>query len=211
VFALGAFGDRISEALETVRIEPDWAPLGLTYAVYNIVGAIVILPMVRHLTSTRDAAIAGLVAGPLAMLPALFFFVAMVAYYPEIASETLPSAFLLDRLGIPLFGLIFQFMVLVALLESSVGAVHAVNERIATAYRKRREAVLPRRIRVGATAILLAICMFVADRFGLVTLIAQGYRLLAYAFLIVFILPLLTVGLYRLSRRSNAGEHSACA
>jgi uncharacterized membrane protein YkvI len=65
----------------------------VTYASYNIIGAVVILPVVRHLTSDRDAVIAGLVAGPLAMLPALLFFVCMVAFYPGIANETLPSDF----------------------------------------------------------------------------------------------------------------------
>jgi len=40
--------------------------------------------------------------------------------------------------------------------------------------------------------------MLLADGFGLVTLIARGYRLLAYALLAVYVLPLLTVGLWRL-------------
>jgi hypothetical protein len=42
--------------------------------------------------------------------------------------------------------------------------------------------------------------MFLAERFGLVTLIATGYRALAYALLATFILPLVTVGLWQLSR-----------
>ena len=48
-----------------------WVVGGVTYASYNIVGAIVILPVLRHLTSDRDAVVAGLIAGPFAMLPAL--------------------------------------------------------------------------------------------------------------------------------------------
>ncbi len=40
--------------------------------------------------------------------------------------------------------------------------------------------------------------MFLADRFGLVTLIASGYRFLSWVFLAVYVLPLLTVGLFRL-------------
>ncbi|MFS2111471.1 hypothetical protein ACCC88_17405, partial [Sphingomonas sp. Sphisp140] len=48
---------------------------------------------------------------------------------------------------------------------------------------------------------LLLVCMFVADRVGLIALIASGYRLLAYLFLAVFVLPLLTIGLARLLRR----------
>jgi uncharacterized membrane protein YkvI len=43
--------------------------------------------------------------------------------------------------------------------------------------------------------------MLVAQRFGLVTLIAKGYRALALIFLLVYVLPLLTVGVARLRYR----------
>ena len=92
----------------------------------------VILPVLRHLTSNRDAIVAGLIAGPLAMIPALLFFTCMIAYYPEVASATLPSDFLLRRLDLPVFHLLFQVMIFAALLESGTGAVHAINERVAT-------------------------------------------------------------------------------
>jgi uncharacterized membrane protein YkvI len=45
--------------------------------------------------------------------------------------------------------------------------------------------------------------MFVANRFGLVALIANGYRALAYILLAVFVLPLLTVGIWRLRQSSG--------
>ena len=40
--------------------------------------------------------------------------------------------------------------------------------------------------------------MLLADRFGLVALIARGYRALAVIFLVVYVLPLLTVGIARI-------------
>ena len=42
--------------------------------------------------------------------------------------------------------------------------------------------------------------MFLASRFGLVALIATGYRALAYVLLATFILPLVTVGVWKLWR-----------
>ncbi len=82
----------------------------------------VILPVLRHLTSSRDAVVAGLIAGPLAMLPAILFFVCMIAFYPAIGAETLPSDFLLRQLNQPLFHWAFQIMIFAALLESGAGA-----------------------------------------------------------------------------------------
>jgi uncharacterized membrane protein YkvI len=177
-----------------------WVVGGLTYASYNIVGAVVILPVLRHLTSDRDAVVAGLIAGPLAMIPALMFFCCMIAYFPGIAAETLPSDFLLQRLNMPLFHLLFQLMIFAALLESGTGAVHAINERINNALHNRNRAPLGRPARLGLALAILAGCMLLAQRFGLVTLIAKGYRALAGIFLLVYVLPLLTVGLARLRR-----------
>jgi uncharacterized membrane protein YkvI len=48
-----------------------------------------------------------------------------------------------------------------------------------------------------ASAVLLG-SMFLADRFGLVTLIARGYRALAYVILAVYVVPLLTYGVWSL-------------
>ena len=199
VLALGAFGDRISAAFSgPVELGSGWVAGGVTYAGYNIVGAVIILPVLRHLTSSRDAVIAGLAAGPLAMLPAFLFFACMVAFAPGIAGESLPSDFLLGQLGQPAFRLLFQVMIFAALLESGTGAVHAINQRIAAAWEARRGQALPPRTRGVIALALLVGCMLVADRFGLVALIANGYRALAYTLIAIYVLPLLTLGAYKL-------------
>ena len=61
----------------------------------------------------------------------------MVAFYPEVQSATLPSDFLLQRIGIPAFHLLFQAMIFSALLESGTSSVHAINERIDQAWTTR--------------------------------------------------------------------------
>jgi uncharacterized membrane protein YkvI len=207
LLSVNSFGDRIAGSFSLPAQSDGWALGGLTYASYNIVGAVVILPVMRHLTSRRDAVIAGVVAGPLAMLPALLFFTCMIAFYPGIASETLPSDFILQQLHFPLFHLLFQLMIFAALLESGTGSVHAINERVATVWRRRRGEELSHRARAGVAAVLLIGCIFVADRVGLVALIGSGYRFLAYTLLAVYVVPLLTIGLFHLLRTSP-GEMS---
>ncbi len=207
LLSVNSFGDRIAGSFSLPAQSDGWALGGLTYASYNIVGAVVILPVMRHLTSRRDAVIAGVVAGPLAMLPALLFFTCMIAFYPGIAQETLPSDFILQQLHFPLFHLLFQLMIFAALLESGTGSVHAINERVATVWRRRRGEELSHRARAGVAAVLLIGCIFVADRVGLVALIGSGYRFLAYTLLAVYVVPLLTIGLFHLLRTSP-GEMS---
>jgi uncharacterized membrane protein YkvI len=208
-FALTSFGDRSLAALAADAPMHGWASGGLTYAGYNIIGAVVILPALRHMTSNRDAVRAGLLAGPLAMLPALLFFVCMIGWYPQIQGEALPSDFLLKRLDQPWFRLVFQAMIFSALLESGTGAVHAVNERIAAAWSAARGRDPGRLMRLGVASALLVVSIFIAARFGLVDLIAKGYRLLAWVFLGVYVAPLVAWAAWRGLRLTRKGFQHA--
>jgi uncharacterized membrane protein YkvI len=206
VFALYSFGHLIGPSFAAHPETSGWAMGGLTYASYNTVGAVIILPVLRHLVTDRDAVISGILAGPLTMLPALLFFIPMAAFYPAIKDAALPSDFLLLKMGLPWFHLLFQAMIFAALLESGTSAVHAVNERIDAAWEARRGTELTHRARLTIGLTLLALCMFAAGRFGLVSLIANGYRALAYIFLGVFVLPLLTIGVWKIFRNERAAE-----
>lgn len=204
--ALSAFGGASLANLSSSTPAEGWVVGGLTYGGYNLIGAIAILPMLRHLTSAKDAVIAGALAGPLAIWPAFVFFFCMLAFYPQIGGETLPSEFLLRQLNLPIFHLFFQLMILVALLESGVGIIHGLNERIAGFYQVRRGKKLSARARLAIGGLVLLGAVFIADRIGLVTLIAEGYRALAITLLIVFVAPLLTIGVWRLARPPRRQE-----
>lgn len=209
VLALTSFGNDALRNLTGSTPAEGWVLGGLTYGGYNLIGAIAILPMLRHLMTKRDAVVAGALAGPLAIWPAFVFFFCMLAFYPQIGAETLPSEFLLRQLDLPLFHVVFQIMILVALLESGVGIVHGLNERIAGAYKARRGKTLSMRARLIIGTLVLLGSVFIADRIGLVTLIAQGYRALALTLLVVFVAPLLTLGLWRLTRTPQTDTQTA--
>jgi len=206
VIAFARFGDRIAAAFAApaTAATDGWAIGGVTYASYNLIGAIVILPVIRHLVRPRDAVIAGAIAGPLAMLPGLLFFIAMAGFLPDISGAALPSDYILQRMGLPVFHLLFQLMIFSALLESGASSVHAVNERIDGAWRRRAGAPLGPRARLAIALALLVGCMLLATRFGLVALIAGGYRALAWVMLAVFIVPLATIGMARLRSSAKA-------
>ena len=206
LLCLGSFGGAIAGAYAShPEIGAGWAAGGVTYAGYNVIGAVIILPATRHMTSDRDAVVAGLLCGPLAMLPAALFFVCMAAFYPDIANATLPSDLLLRHLHAPVFRLAFQAMIFAALLECGTGMVHAVNERVSKRWRDGRT------VRLATTLALLVVSIFLAGQFGLVTLIARFYRVLAWVFLAIYVLPVLTLGVWRLlvwRRQSDARKQA---
>jgi uncharacterized membrane protein YkvI len=208
LLSLHRFGGAILSAIEARTPTTGWFIGGLTYAGYNLVGAVVILPVVRHMRGRKDAVVAGLLAGPLAMIPAILFFVSMAAFYPTISGQTLPSDYLLERLDFPLFRFVFQAMIFAALLESGTGQIHAINERIAHAYEAGGRRVLSNRARLLVTVGILIGSIFVADRIGLVALIGNGYRWLSYLFLVLYVAPLLTIGLWRVWRSPPLRPHT---
>jgi uncharacterized membrane protein YkvI len=200
VLCLERFSRLIGARFAVWHVGAGWVAGGATYAAYNVAAAVVILPVLRHLTSRRDALIAGLLSGPLGMWPALVFFTCMTAFYPQIGAVTLPSDYMLVRLHLPVFHLVFQLMILAALLESGTGMVHSLNERLAAAVVAARGRQLTVLTRLALSGTVLIASVFGATRFGLVALIASGYRVLAYVFLVVYVLPLLTYGVWRLRR-----------
>jgi uncharacterized membrane protein YkvI len=201
--AFWTFGDRIPAQLANDAPTDGWFTGGLTYAGYNVIGAVAILPFLKHFTSRRDALVAGLVSGPLAMIPALLFFLCMIAYYPGIGDEALPSDFLLRQIGIPWFHILFQTMIFCALLETGIGIVNGLNERVEVAYEAKRGVPASPRLRLGLSAILVIGSGTIASWFGLVALIASGYSAFGYIMLAIYVLPLLTVGIYRLRQHKD--------
>jgi uncharacterized membrane protein YkvI len=200
ILCLFKFPDPIARAFQSSPPAGNWWLGGMTYAGYNAIGAVAILPVLRHLQSRRDAVVAGVLAGVLGMLPALLFFVCMSAFYPEIAAATLPSDYLLQRLNAPVFHILFQCMIFAALLESGAGIVHGANERIA-AVLSSRGAVLSRGHRLLIGSVLLVVSVWIAAQFGLIALVARGYRLLALMMLFAYVVPIFTVGLWRATRK----------
>jgi uncharacterized membrane protein YkvI len=197
ILTLWSFSPQIAAGFAKPVPTAGWFTGGLTYASYNVMGAVLILPVLRHLRTERDAVISGLLAGPLAMVPAIAFFVCLVAFYPAVLSQPLPSDYVLRALGHPVFHFLFQAMVFFALLECSVGFVQAFNGRIAS-FNARRGRSTPIAVRVAVPAAITFGSVFIASSIGLVELIAKGYRIMALGVVLIFLLPLFTLGVAKL-------------
>jgi uncharacterized membrane protein YkvI len=208
VWCVVAFGDRIESAFASVPVEANWFQAGVTYAGYNVATIPAVLFCVRHFGKRRDALVAGALAGPLGMLPGVAFYIAMMGYHQEIADVALPSAFLLARLQAPWFEWVFQVAVMLTLVDTGVALLHAINERVANAWQERRKP-MPRSLRPAIAIGVMLVAVYAASAVGLVDLIAKGYGTLTWYFLAIYVLPLMTWGLWLLWRRP--GRLSAAA
>jgi uncharacterized membrane protein YkvI len=92
------------------------------------------------------------------------------------------------------------------LIETGTGLIHAVNERIASVYRERKQP-MPGVLRPAVAAGLLIAGALLAQ-VGLITLIAKGYGTLTWLFLIIFVVPVLTWGIVKIRARSRTKAES---
>ena len=197
------FGPQIQASLTSGTIEGSWVLGGFKYAGYNLAVLPAVLIAIRHHRSRRDTFVSGLLTGPLAMLPAFLFFVAIAGQYPGIVGEEVPVNHMLELLGSRTFQIVFQVMLFGTLVETGAGMIHSVNERIAHAYSDRKRE-FPARTRALTAVAILALGALISQ-FGLTPLIARGYGTLAYGYLAVFVAPILTWGVILIRRARAAG------
>lgn len=201
--SFAAFGDRIAASYAGAGVGEGWFLGGATYAGYNLAGAVAVFFCIRHAVSRRDAVTAGLLAGPIAMLPGVLLYVALMAHYPEIGGASVPSSQALAALGVPWFEVLFQLVVFGALVNTGAPLLHALNERVAAAFAARGRA-MPQALRPLLSLGVMALSVFAAAAVGLVGLIARGYGALTWAFIVLLVVPVLTVGIWKIRKHGAA-------
>ena len=66
---------------------------------------------------------------------------------------------------------------------------------------------MPKLVRPAVAIFILLIALFLASRFGLIQLIANGYGILTIGFIVVFVTPLLTIGVYKIGVQSRENSN----
>jgi uncharacterized membrane protein YkvI len=196
VWCLRELGPEISTNLSVEPAGTGWAWAGLRYAGYNLAVIPPVLAALRLHETRRETFVAGALTGPVAMIPGLLFYLAMVGLYPEILDATVPATVLLERLGSRWFQITFQLVLFGTLIETGAGLIHAVNERI-SGLQADREREMAGWVRPAVALGLLGVGTAVSG-FGLTGLVARGYGTLTLGFIVIYVVPVLTVGVWRI-------------
>lgn len=203
IWTIRTFGPDVQQTLQDGGIEPGWFDSGVRYAA----GCVGLLPAMlfatKHLKTRGQAITAGLLAGPITMIPALLFYFAMLSQYPVILDRPVPANYLLELLGSPMFQIAFQVMLFGTLIETGSGLIHAFNERLAESMEERGKQ-FPNWARPAVAVTILAAAAALS-RVGIIDLIAKGYGTITWIFVILVIVPLCTIGLWRVVRHTPTG------
>ncbi|MDR0639957.1 MAG: hypothetical protein LBG27_13845 [Spirochaetaceae bacterium] len=195
------FGGTIAEQLTVVKeINPGWVIGGGKYAFYNLACVAFILYTVTEMESRKEAIASGLIAGAIGIVPGIMLFITMIGKYPDIMTSAVPLNVILADLNIRWFQIIFLLVLFGTFIETGAGFIKAATDRLEKQFCTEEN---PRKwLRTTATVVFLLLGMFVAN-FGLTGLIAKGYGTITWVFFVVYIIPLLTIGIYKIYKHDK--------
>ena len=195
-WSIARFGDQIAAGLGAGEVGPGWFSSGARYGALQISLVPAMLFATRHIRRRKEALWAGALAGPIAIIPGLLFFFALAGQYPMVLDRPVPTNHLLEVLGSRAFQITFQVVLFGTLIETGAGLIHAFNERVDGVYRGKGRA-MPAGVRLLTGAGLL-LAAYLLSRVGLVGLVGTGYNAMSVVFMAIVVVPLLTVGVYKL-------------
>lgn len=194
-------GETIWQNLSQLPNESGWFLAGVEYAGYNL-GLIPGVFFILHYQKTTKQTIgSGFLAGILAMLPGMMFFIAMLSMYPQVLTQEVPSTFILQQLNRPWFLIGFHIVLFGTLIETATGLIHALNQRI-NVFFSQQGRQMPSSLRsvVGIGCLLVASGL---AQFGLTPLVAKGYGTLTWVIIAVFVIPMISIGVMKIMSSSK--------
>lgn len=197
-------GGVIASNLASMQAGTGWIRSGVAFSGYNMAAIPAILFCIRHQHRRRESIIAGALAGPLAMIPAMLFYIAMIGQYHALVAAgrdgPLPITVLMGALhGAGFFVYLFPIVLFGTFVETGAAMIHGVNERLDHTFAE-KGVTMPNWMRPTVALVILFTAVILADAIGLTGLVAKGYGTITWGFLLVFVAPLLTFGVWRIVR-----------
>ena len=202
----------ISQVMNTgdISFTPDVTVLsalwtGILYVGYNLVVFPASFFTIKEQTNTRQSVIGGLIAGLLMTVPWFMTYFAIMAFYPDTSVLAAPVPWLVMMTADKAPSWLFLFFGLVmgwTLIETATGMIHAMLGRIDKGLADSGRPAMARSRRAVLTIAILAASAVLA-KFGIIDLIAKGYNALSYAIIVLLLVPLLTVGLYKIVKKER--------
>ena len=204
---IGGHTDNISRVIATndFSATPDatiglalWT--GILYMAYNLVVFPASFFTIRRQTSRKQSVVSGIIAGLLMTIPWFLTYYAILGYYPqqELVEAQVPWVYMMMHSGAPGWMLVlFSIVMGWTLIETATGIIHAMIARINQGLIEKDKPQLSRGKR-GLLTVGILVTSVLFAKYGIIALIAQAYNALAYAFIALFLLPLLTIGVYKI-------------
>jgi len=183
----------------------------LKFAMYSAPVAVIILFSTKGIKTRREALVSGGLCGVMLMLPGLLFHISFMGKIDDVVNVQVPIFWMIDQLQAPALLPLYLIAMFGTFLGTGLGFLQAVSERLDSWSNAKFSKRLSRSTH-AAVAIGGLLISAVLGQFGIIALISKGYGTIAWGFLCVFIVPLLTVGVYKiLTFSTSAAEAESSA
>ena len=213
VLVIGTFGKNISTVFanhDTSFIEGSvsagkalWS--GVLYCAYNLVVMPATFFTIERQTRRVESVVSGIIGGVLATIPWFLTYFAVMCFYPnpDVLGASVPWLAMMQGTAGPVVIAIFGIVMGWTLIETSTGIIHAALERVNNGLKEAHKPPMTGKQQAILTIIVLVGSMVLA-KVGIIDLIATVYNALSYAFLAIYVLPLITVGVYKIFKLRKA-------
>ena len=201
-------GDDIQAAFSTLEITAQgWHWSGFKYAMYNLSIAPLVLYTARFFNTRQEAFSSGVIAALIALTPGLLFHIAFFAVYPEVIDQDLPVYWIIQQYGLGFLLLLYTIMLFGTFIETGAGILQGINERIDNYLVERGGKAMARKkhmlIAIGAVTISALL-----SSWGITNIIAQGYGVGAWLYFVVFTIPLITFGVWKIYKANSVFDQT---
>ena len=171
-----------------------WLKPALQFGMYSAAVAVIILFSTSGIETRNEAFLSGGLCGLVFMIPGLLFHMSFIGRLEEITEIQVPVYWMIDQIGVRLCSCLSTCLQCsVHSWAPGLGFLQAVSERLDAWASDKMGTSLPRWLHV-CVAIGALLISAVLGQFGIIALIAKGYGTIAWGFLIVFIIPVMTIG-----------------
>jgi uncharacterized membrane protein YkvI len=172
---------------------------GVVYVGYNLAVYPATLFTLKRQTTRKETVWSGVIAGVLMTIPWFLTYFAVMGFYPnsDILGASVPWLAMMQGIAGPGVVAIFGIVVGWTLIETSTGIIHGLLNRIDAVLVEKNKPELTAKQNATITVGVLLLATILA-KVGIIGLIAKGYTLMAYGMILVFLVPILTVGVYKI-------------
>src|SRR5690625_983919 len=176
---------------------------GILYVGYNLAVYPATLFSIERQQSRKESVWSGIIAGILMTVPWFLTYFSFLGHYPaeKVMGASLPWLVMLSDYPI-VVTIFFGVVVGWTLIATASGMVHAFIDRLDSQIGEDTRKMLSAGQK-GAIAICTLVLAVGLAQVGIIALISKGYTAMAYGMIIVFAIPLLTIGVYKILDRKS--------
>lgn len=200
---IDGYVNQVSAAFSAYDYEGGAIYKGLKYAI----GGGGYLPLLLYcavgLKTRSEVITAGVFAAIAAVIPAIVFHFAFMAGYPAVIEQRIPTYWMFEQVSTPLVLNIYVVVMFVLVAQTGVGVLQGLITRLDVWHQHKKGRPLTR-VGHGAIAGGAVIFSSALGSMGIVSLILRGYTIMFMSFIVVFVVPLLTYGVYLIVRNRSS-------